>query len=106
MPLPDVALEGRFGIELELMHVDLFAEQLAQRLDHPRMAGEQAERLVEGVRGKGGARRAGLLAPHFLAVEFQDRLGIVAQQRDFFLAKTVREEQIALLVEFFQLTGR
>ena len=88
------------------MHVDLFAKQLAQRLDHPRMAGEQTERLVESVRGKSGARRAGLLAPDLLAIEFQDRLGIVAQQRDLFLAEAVREEQIALLVELLQLAGR
>jgi len=58
------------------------------------------------VRGKGGARRAGLLAPYLLAIEFQDRLGVVAQQRDLFLAEAVREEQIALLVELFQLTRR
>ncbi len=58
MPLPDVALERGFGVELELMHVDVLAEELAQRFDQPRMAGEQAECLVEGVRGKGGARRA------------------------------------------------
>ena len=81
------------------MHVDVFAEQLAQRLDQPRMAGEQAKRLVEGVGGEGGARRAGLLAPHFLAIELENRLGFVAQLRDFLLGKTVRKEQVALLVE-------
>src|SRR5580693_7348208 len=37
MPLPDIALECRLGVELELMHVDVLAEQLAQRLDEPRM---------------------------------------------------------------------
>ena len=63
------------------------------------MGGQQAERLVEGVGGEGGARRAGLLAPHLLAIELEDRLGIVAQKRDFLFAEAVRKEQIALLVE-------
>ena len=67
------------------------------------MAGQQPERLVEGMRGKGGARRAGLLAPDFLAVELEDRLGVVAQQRDLLLGEAVREEQVALLVEVLEL---
>jgi hypothetical protein len=44
------------------------------------MRGKQAECLVEGVGGEGGARRAGLLPPNLLAIELQDRLGIVAQE--------------------------
>jgi hypothetical protein len=58
VPLPHVAFEGCFGVDLELMNVDILAEQLPQRLDQPRMACQQTERLVEGVRGKGGARCA------------------------------------------------
>ena len=69
------------------------------------MGGKQAERLVEGMGGEGGARRAGLLPPHFLAIEFEDRLGIVAQERDFLLAEAVRKEQIALFVEIPKLAG-
>ena len=87
------------------MHVDVLAEQLAQRLDEPRMRGQQAERLVEGVGGEGGARCAGLLPPHLLAIEFEDRLGVVAQKRNFLLAEAVRKEQIALLVEIAELVG-
>jgi hypothetical protein len=54
---------------------------------------------------KRGARRAGLLPPHLLAIEFEDRLGVVAQKRDFLLAKAVRKEQIALLIEIAELVG-
>jgi len=57
------------------------------------------------VRQAGGARRAGLLPPHLLAIEFEDRLGIVAQERDFLLAEAVRKEQVALLVEIAKLAG-
>ena len=92
MPLPDIALEGRFGVELELMYVNVLAEQLVQRLDQPRMAGEQAKRLVEGVGGKRGPRRAGLLAPHLLAIELEYGFRIVADLCDFLFIETVRKE--------------
>ena len=32
MPLPDVAVEGGFAVDLELVHVDLLAEQLLDRV--------------------------------------------------------------------------
>ena len=48
---------------------------------------------------------ASLLPPHLLAIEFEDRLGVVAQKRDFLLAEAVRKEQIALLVEIAELVG-
>ncbi len=105
MPLPDVALEGGLGVELELVDVDALAEQLHQRFDQPRMARHHLEHLVELVRGKGGARRAGLLAPDFLPVELEDVVGLDAQQRDLFLGEAVREEDVALLVEGLDLLG-
>jgi hypothetical protein len=33
VPLPDIALERGLGVDLELMDVNTFAEQLLQRLD-------------------------------------------------------------------------
>ena len=93
VPLPDVALEGGLGVELELMNVDVLAEILLQRLDQPRMGDQQAEHLVEGVRGEGGARRAGLLAPDLLPVGFEDLLGLDAQQRDLLLGEAVRKKR-------------
>src|SRR5665213_1499488 len=50
-------------------HVYNEAFRLLDRPDQPRMVAEQAERLVVNMRGEGGARRAGLLAPDLGAVE-------------------------------------
>ena len=103
MPLPDVAFERRLGVELELVHIDFFAEQQSKRLDQPRMAGEQMKYFVERMRRKSGARRAGLLSPHFLAVELEDGLGLVAQQCDLLFGKAVWQKQVALLLELATL---
>src|SRR5437762_2582727 len=84
VPLPDIAVERRLGVDLKLMHVELLAEQLLYRLDEPRMRAEQAETLIVGMRGKGGARRAGFFLPDFLAARPVDRLRIAAQGRDLF----------------------
>ena len=84
VPLPDVAGEGRFGVDLVLVHVDLLAEDLFDRLDHARMRAEQAERLVVEMGGKGGARRAALLAPYLRALGVVDALRLARQQFDFF----------------------
>ena len=67
------------------------------------MAAEQAERLVVGVRGEGGARRPGLLAPHLLAVGGVDLLGLVAQDRDLLLREAAGQEQIAFFSELPEL---
>src|ERR1700690_2637199 len=69
------------------------------------MARQQAEHFAEGVRGEGGARGAGLLAPDFLAVELEDVLGFHAQQRDLFLGEAIGEENVALFVEGSKLLG-
>src|SRR3954452_16960450 len=65
MPLPDIAVERRLGVDLELMHVELLAEQLLDRLDQTRMGAEQAKALIVGVRRKGGARRPRFFLPYF-----------------------------------------
>ena len=53
VPLPDVAFERRLAVDLELVHVDRFAEQLLHRLDHAWMAREPRERLAVQMRGEG-----------------------------------------------------
>src|SRR6059058_6594944 len=82
VPLPHVAVERRLGVDLELMHVELLAEQLLDRLDQARMRAEQAKALVVGMRGKGGARRPGFLLPHFRPTGMVDQLGLAAQRRE------------------------
>jgi hypothetical protein len=73
MPLPDIALERRLRVDFILVHVEGFAKYLLDRTDQPRVMAEEPKGLVVGVRGEGGARRAGLLAPHFLSVRRVDR---------------------------------
>src|ERR1043166_4330806 len=70
------------------------------------MMREQTEHFAVGMGGKRGTRRAGFLAPYFLALGLEDVLGLRAQQRDFLLGEAVGEEQIALLVEVGDLLGR
>src|SRR5882757_10448745 len=65
----------------------------------------QAECLVVGVGGKGGTRRAGLLAPDLLARAAQNAVGFAAQNRDLLFGEAVREKHIALLVESSDLLG-
>src|SRR6202035_4928600 len=74
MPLPDVAGEGRFGVDLVLVHVDLLAIDLLHRIDHARMRAEQPERLVVEMGSKGGARRAALLPPNLRPLGVVDAL--------------------------------
>src|SRR5665213_248406 len=103
VPLPDVAGEGGFCVDLVLVHVDLFAEDLLHRIDHARVGAEQPERLVVEMGGKGGARRAALLAPYLGALGVVDALRLARQQRHFLGAEQFRQEQPALAVEVVDL---
>jgi hypothetical protein len=68
VPLPDITLERRLRVDLELVRVDSFAENLLQRLDQPWMRSQEAKRLVVDVGGKSGPWRSGLLPPHLWAI--------------------------------------
>src|SRR3954470_1560305 len=103
VPLPDVAFERRLGVDLELVNIDAFAEQLLQWLYEPRVMGHQPEGFIIGMRGKCGARRARLLAPDLPAVGPENAVGFAAQDRDFVFGETVRKEYVALLVEGLDL---
>ena len=105
MPLPHVAVEFRLRVHLELVHVELLAEDLLHRLDQPRVPGEYGKRLVVGVTSERGARRAGLFPPDLLPILLEDLLGLVAQHRDLLLREALGEEEPALLVELLQLLG-
>ena len=103
MPLPDVAGEGGFGVDLELVHVELLAEYLLDRLDHARMRAKCAERLVIEMGGKRRARRAALLAPHLRAVGGIDAFGLARQEGGFLGAEKLGKQQPTLAVEMFDL---
>ena len=99
MPLPQLAVEGRLGVDLELVDVDRLAEELLDRLDQPRMGAEAAEGFVVGVGGEGRPRRAGFLAPDLLAVGRVDLLGLRAEDGDLLLGEAVGEKKIAFTIE-------
>ncbi len=103
VPLPELAVERRLGVDLELVHVDRLAEQLLERLDQARIGAQQAEGLVVGVGGEGGARRARLLPPDLLALGPQDRLGFGAQHANLFAREALGQKDVALLVELLEL---
>ena len=67
------------------------------------MRTEQAEALIVGMGGKGGARGAGFLAPHLFPTGTVDRLGIAAERGDFLVGKAVRQKEIALFVKGLEL---
>jgi hypothetical protein len=106
VPLPDVAGEGVFGVDLVLVHVDFFAKNLLDRIDHARMGAEQAKRLVVEMGRKRGARRAALFAPDFGALLAVDRLGLVPEQFDLLRAEQLGQKQPAFGVETFNLLRR
>src|SRR5262249_7667578 len=103
VPLPDVAGEGRLGVDLELMHVDLLAEDLFDRLDHAWMGAEHAERLLIEMGGNGRARRAAFLAPDLWSVGVVDGDGLARQEIDLLLAEQLGKKQPAFAVEMIDL---
>ncbi len=105
VPLPDRAVEGRLGVHLELMHVELVgAQELRRRLDQARMPRQALEDRVPGLHVEGRARRFGaLLAHHFrpLLAEHRRQLGI--EEGYLRRGETAGQEQVALLLEFGDL---
>jgi len=65
----------------------------------------QPERLVIGVRGEGGARRAGLLAPDLLAIAPENLVRFAAQDRNLLFGEAVREKHVTLLIKSLDLLG-
>jgi hypothetical protein len=70
------------------------------------MRAEQAEGLVVEMGGKGGARRAALLAPDLRTVGVVDALGLTRQEIGFLATEQLGEEQPALAVEIVDLLLR
>jgi hypothetical protein len=97
VPLPDIALEGCLGVDLELVDVDAFPEQLLQGLNQTRVMRHQSEGLIVSMGGESGPRGAGFLAPHLLTVGSENIIGLAAQKRDLLLGEAIRKKQVALL---------
>jgi len=85
------------------VHVELFAEELLDRLDQARVSTQDAEGLVVGVGSEGGARSAALFTPDFLPVGKVNIFRFETKNLDFFRRKVVRQEDIALFFEVCEL---
>ena len=106
VPLPDVAVESLFAIDLELVHVDRLAEDLRHRVDHAGMASELGEGLVHQMGRKDRANRVrAFFANHFLALLAIERRHFGEQHRHFLLAEKRIKEQIAVPVKGLELRG-
>ena len=97
--MPDLAVEGRLGVDLELMHVDLAVQDLFDRFDQPRVRAQAAKALVIGVRGEGRAGDPGTFPPDLLAIQGINGLGFMLQNGGFLGREHAREKQIALVIE-------
>src|SRR5579871_1755509 len=87
MPLPDLAREGGFGVDLELMHINRLAKELLDWPDHARMFAEDAKSFVIKMGGKSRARRPAFLAPDLGPLFGVDCLRLAFQERYFLRRK-------------------
>ncbi len=100
MPLPDVAVERLLAVDLELVHVDVFAVELLDRLDHARMARELGEGSAVEMRCEVGAHHvAGFLAHVLGPALCIQRRHFVGQRLDFRRREERREEQVAVALK-------
>src|SRR5262249_42497834 len=98
--------ERRLGVDFELMHVELFAKDLLNRLYHARMRGKQPERLVIKMSGKCRARGTALFAPDFRPVGVVDAHRLGRQEIDFLRAEQLGKKKPAFAVENLDLLSR
>ena len=104
VPLPHVAVESHLAVDLELMHVHRFAEELDDRIDHARMAREFGERIAVHVRREVRANNIAGLFPYVLGTP----LGIytrhfLRQHCDLFGLEQAGKEEIAVAIELRKL---
>src|SRR5439155_25296023 len=100
VPLPDVSVERLLAVDLELVHVHVFAEQLRDRLYHAGVARQLGERVAIHVRRKIGAHHiAGLLADVLWPALSVEPRNLVGENFDFFRLEQAGKEEIALAVE-------
>jgi hypothetical protein len=89
------------------MHVDVLAEELADRFHHARMASELGEGIAVQVRGEIGAHRlAGLLAHVFRAPLRVQARHLLVQDPDLLAAEEAGEKQVTFAIELRELLWR
>src|SRR5262249_22593612 len=104
MPLPHVAIERHLPVDLELVHVNVLAEELNDRVDHARVARELGERQAVHVCGEVGAHGVTALLADILGT----MLGVkardfVAEHPDLFRPEQPWKEQEPVALEGVKL---
>ncbi len=102
MPLPDITVKGGFGVDLVLMHIDLFFQDLHNRSQQARMGAQATVCLVIRMGGKGGARDTRGFAPDLFPVGRINGFRLVQQKRCFFAGEQFRQEDEAFRLEIGQ----
>src|SRR5215472_62839 len=104
MPLPHVAIECHLAVDLELMHVHRFAEELHYWFHHPRMASETREWSAVQMRGEIRAHRVAAFLAHVLRPMLRvQRRHFVDERLDLRGAEMARQENIAVAIERLEL---
>ena len=104
VPLPDIAVEGRLAVDLELVDIDRPAEQLLCRPDQSWMARNLAIDIVIGMRGEVGAHLAGdALAHIFRPVLGEQRRDLALHHGDLLGTEQIGDEDIAVALELVEL---
>src|SRR5215472_6188898 len=104
VPLPHVAIERHLAVDLELMHVHRFTEELHDRFHHPRMSSEPREWSAVQMRGEIRAHRVTAFLAHVLRPMLRiERRHFVAERLDLHGAEMARKEKIALTLERLKL---
>jgi hypothetical protein len=106
VPLPHVALEGHLAVDLVLVHVDVFAEEIHHRPDHARVARQARERLAVQVRREIRADRVAALLAHVEGLAPCVQCGHrVGQRARFVGCEQPGKEEVAVAIELRQLLG-
>ena len=87
MPLPHIALKRHLAVDFELVHVELFAEQVLNRLDHARMTPKASKRRAVHMRGEVGAHGVSSLFTYVVVLLPRVELGHGIGQRAGFVRR-------------------
>ena len=106
VPLPHIAFKGHLAVDLELVHVELFAKQIFHGLNHAGVTRQFGKGLAVHVCCKVGAHRIAAFFTHVVGFTAFIKLGhCIGEGFGFFGCEEAGEEQITFAVELFELFG-
>ena len=104
VPLPDITVEGHLAVDLELVHVKLFAQNLPHRIDHARMAAQSGKGRAVHVRGKVGAHGIAAFFTYVLRTLLAVEQGHLIDERLHLIGiEQRRKEQVTVALEILEL---